>query len=117
MVQTALLYMCEQGPSWGWSRLTMGTLHDMAAKPAEAMVMATKMTQSVFLPSSPTNCLSMGSGMTVGREVCVAVAETVAVREERREVGRGMGSTLPVVLSASTIMMARMQACRLRVQR
>jgi hypothetical protein len=95
----------------------MGTLHDMAAKPAEAMVMATKMTQSVFLPSSPTNCLSMGSGMTVGRAVAEAVAETVAVREERSEVGRGIGRTLPVVLNASTIMMAMVQAWRLRVWR
>lgn len=90
----------------------MGTLHDRAAKAAEAMVMATKMTQSVLLPSSPTNCCSTGSGKTVGREVCEAVGD--AVSEEMREVGRGMGSTLCVVLKASTIMMAVMQACGLR---
>lgn len=93
----------------------MGTLHERAAKPAEAMVMATKMTQSVFLPVSPANCFSMGSGKTVGREVWDALAVAEAVRDEMREVGRGMGRTPLVVLNASTIMMAVVQARGLRL--
>lgn len=78
----------------------------MAVKPADAMSMATKMTQSVFLPSSPANWVTMGSGWTVGRGVAEAVAD--AVREEMREEGRGMGSTL-LVFMASTIMVAELQ--------
>lgn len=45
---------------------TTGSLHDKAAKPAEASTMRTKTTHSVLVPASPTNC-SMGvSGLIEG---------------------------------------------------
>jgi hypothetical protein len=46
--------------------LTSGTLHDRAVKAADAMIMSTKTTHSVFLPESPMNWSSGVVGTTEG---------------------------------------------------
>jgi hypothetical protein len=79
--------------------LTSGTLHDRAVNEADAMIMSTKTTHSVFEPESPMYWSSGRSEWTGGMgETPVGVA-----------VGRGRSEVFFKTSSnASTIMMAVM---------
>jgi hypothetical protein len=77
--------------------LTSGTLHDRAVKPADAMIMSTKTTHSVFLPESPMNWSSGVVGTTEGMG---ATWVGVAVGRGRIEVFFKISSNCSAIMMA-----------------